>query len=62
MLPETPADLAPERVREKVGWVREAARAAGRDPDAIEFQALVFVVAITDDPKPLREALARAAA
>jgi probable F420-dependent oxidoreductase len=59
VLPETPADLAPERVREKVGWVREAAQAAGRDPDEIEFNALVFVVAITDDPKPLREALAR---
>jgi alkanesulfonate monooxygenase SsuD/methylene tetrahydromethanopterin reductase-like flavin-dependent oxidoreductase (luciferase family) len=59
VLPETPADLAPERVREKVGWVREAARAAGRDPDALEFSSLSFVVAITDDPKPLREALAR---
>jgi probable F420-dependent oxidoreductase len=59
VLPETPADLAPERVREKVGWVREAAQAAGRDPEEIEFNALVFVVAITDDPKPLREALAR---
>jgi probable F420-dependent oxidoreductase len=59
VLPETPADLAPERVREKVGWVREAAAAAGRDADAIELTALVFVVAITDDPKPLREALAR---
>lgn len=57
--PETPADLAPERVREKVGWVREAAAAAGRDPDAIELQSLVFVTAITDDPRGLREALAR---
>jgi probable F420-dependent oxidoreductase len=59
VLPETPADLAPERVREKVGWVRDAARKAGRNPDDIEFQALVFVVAITDDPKALREALAK---
>jgi probable F420-dependent oxidoreductase len=59
VLPDTPADLAPERVREKVGWVRDAARAAGRNPDAIEFQALVFVVAISDDPKGLREALAK---
>jgi probable F420-dependent oxidoreductase len=55
----TPGDLSPERVREKVGWVREAAQAAGRDPDAIELTTLSFVVAITDDPKPLREALAR---
>jgi probable F420-dependent oxidoreductase len=56
---ETPADLAPERVREKVGWVRAAAEAAGRDPAAIELQSLVFVTAITDDPRGLREALAR---
>jgi probable F420-dependent oxidoreductase len=59
VLPETPADLAPERVLEKVGWVREAAQAAGRDLDEIELTTLTFVVAIADDPKPLREALAR---
>jgi probable F420-dependent oxidoreductase len=59
VLPETPADLAPERVREKVGWVRDAARAAGRDPDAIELQALVFVVSIRDDVRALREGLAK---
>jgi probable F420-dependent oxidoreductase len=57
--PDTPADLAPERVREKVGWVREAAAKAGRDPDAIEFNTLSFVLSVSDDPKPLREALAR---
>ena len=56
---ETPADQAPERVRQKVEWVREGAEAAGRDPDAIELNSLSFVVAITDDPKGLREALAR---
>lgn len=55
----TAADLTPERVREKVGWVRSAAEAAGRDPEAIELNTLSFVVAVTDDPKPLREALAR---
>lgn len=55
----TPADLAPERVREKAGWVRDAAAAAGRDPEAIEFNSLSFVVAITDSPGPLREALAK---
>jgi probable F420-dependent oxidoreductase len=56
---DTPGDLSPERVLEKVGWVREAAAAAGRSMDAIELTTLSFVVAITDDPKPLREALAR---
>jgi alkanesulfonate monooxygenase SsuD/methylene tetrahydromethanopterin reductase-like flavin-dependent oxidoreductase (luciferase family) len=46
-------------VREKVGWVREAARAAGRDPGAIELQSLVFVAAVVDDPRPVREAVSR---
>jgi probable F420-dependent oxidoreductase len=57
--PHTAADLAPERLAEKIGWVREGAEAAGRNPDAIELNSLVFVSAVTDDPKPLREALAR---
>jgi probable F420-dependent oxidoreductase len=48
-----------ERTLEKVRWVREAAAAAGRDPDALEWNALVFVAAVTDDPKPLREMLAK---
>ena len=52
-------DATAERTLEKVRWVREAAAAAGRDPDALEWNALVFVVAVSDDPKPLREALAK---
>jgi alkanesulfonate monooxygenase SsuD/methylene tetrahydromethanopterin reductase-like flavin-dependent oxidoreductase (luciferase family) len=48
-----------ERTLEKVRWVREAAAAAGRDPEALEWNALVFVAAVTDDPKPLRELLAK---
>jgi probable F420-dependent oxidoreductase len=59
VLPETPGDLSPERVREKVGWVREAAAAAGRAPEEIELTTLAFVVSLSDDPKPLREALSR---
>jgi len=55
----TPADLAPERVREKVGWMRTAAERAGRDPASIELQSLSFVLAIGDDPRGLRETLAR---
>jgi probable F420-dependent oxidoreductase len=54
----TPADLAPDRVREKIGWVRAAAEKAGRDPDALEYQSLSFVLAITDDPSGLRRTLA----
>jgi probable F420-dependent oxidoreductase len=59
VLPHTIHDLAPERVREKIGWVREAAEAAGRDFGALELQSLVFVTAVTDDPRPLREAVAK---
>jgi probable F420-dependent oxidoreductase len=56
---ETPADSAPERVREKVSWVRAGAEAAGRNPDDIEFNSLTFVVAITDDPGGLRESIGK---
>ena len=52
-------DLAPERVREKISWVREAASKAGRNVDEIELNSLVFLVAFTDDPKGLREGLAQ---
>jgi probable F420-dependent oxidoreductase len=56
---QTAADLAPERVREKVRWVREAAEKAGRNPDAIELNTLSFVVAIADDPSPIRAGIAK---
>jgi probable F420-dependent oxidoreductase len=56
--PDTARDLAPERVREKIEWVRDAASGAGRDPDEIELNSLVFVVALTDDARGLREGLA----
>ena len=56
---ETPADSAPERVRQKIRWVREGAERAGRNPDDIEFNALTFVIAITDDPTSLRDSIAK---
>jgi probable F420-dependent oxidoreductase len=56
---DTPADSAPEMVRKKVGWVRAGAEKAGRNPDEIEFNALSFVTAITDDASSLREALGK---
>jgi probable F420-dependent oxidoreductase len=55
----TPGDLTPERVRQKIGWVRKAADKAGRNPDEIEFNSLSFVTAITDEPGPLREGIAQ---
>ncbi|HTK97844.1 MAG TPA: TIGR03621 family F420-dependent LLM class oxidoreductase [Pseudomonadales bacterium] len=51
----TALDITPESIRQKIGWMRAAAEAAGRDPDAIELNALVFMTAITDDPAPVRE-------
>jgi len=56
---QTTADLSAERVREKVRWAREGAEGAGRDPDALELNSLVFGVAITSDPKPVREVLGK---
>jgi probable F420-dependent oxidoreductase len=56
---ETPGDLAPERVREKVGWVRAGAEAAGRSADEIELSSLSFVVAVTDDPGSVRDMLSK---
>lgn len=55
---DSAADLSPARTLEKISWVRDAAETAGRDPDEIELTALVFVVAILDDPSPVRTTLA----
>ncbi len=57
--PQTVQDLSADRVREKIGWVREAAARAGRDDAAIEWNSLVFVVGITDQPAGLRAAIAK---
>ncbi len=42
-----------------MGWLRAGAEQAGRDPDEIELNSLVFVTAITDRPEGLRECIAR---
>jgi probable F420-dependent oxidoreductase len=55
---DTPADSTAARVLEKIGWVREGAEAAGRNPDDIEFNSLSFVTAIADDVSGLRAGLA----
>src|SRR5262245_47234374 len=39
--------------------MRETAERAGRSFDAIELSTLTFVVAVTDDPKPLRDMIAQ---
>ena len=55
---QTAVDITAESIRQKIGWMHAAARASGRNPDAIELNALVFVAAITDEPKPMREMVA----
>jgi probable F420-dependent oxidoreductase len=40
-------EMSPERMDRKVGWARDAARAAGRDPGALEFQLRMFDVRVT---------------
>ncbi len=55
---QTSRDVTPERVRRKIDWVNAAAATAGRDPAAIELNALVFALAITDSPQPVREMVA----
>jgi probable F420-dependent oxidoreductase len=46
--PAAAADLAIERISEKVSWVRREAVAAGRTIDAIEFQLSVYLCEVTD--------------
>jgi probable F420-dependent oxidoreductase len=58
--PDAARDLRPERVAEKLAWVRAGVEASGRTMEDVELNSLVFVVALTDDPKPVREGLARA--
>lgn len=55
---QTAADLAPERMAEKVRSVREGAEAAGRRFEDLELNSLTFVSAVVDDPRELRRGLA----
>jgi probable F420-dependent oxidoreductase len=56
---DTAKDLAPDKLREKVAWVRDAAAKAGRPDGAIELNTLVFVVALSDEPAGIRAALSK---
>jgi len=42
------ADLAADRITEKVGWVRDAATAAGRSPDDLELQLSCYLVRVSE--------------
>ena len=53
--PETAPNASPERTREKVAWVKEA---AGDRFDDLELNALIGFVMITDDGSAIVEAMA----
>ena len=53
--PETAPNASPERTREKVSWVKEA---AGDRFDDLELNALIGFVMITDDAAGMAEAMA----
>jgi probable F420-dependent oxidoreductase len=53
--PETAPNASPERTREKVAWVKEA---AGGRFDELELNALIGFVMITDEASELAEAMA----
>jgi probable F420-dependent oxidoreductase len=53
--PETASNASPERTREKVAWVKEA---AGDRFDELELNALIGFVMITDDAKEMAAAMA----
>jgi probable F420-dependent oxidoreductase len=46
------ADLAADRIAEKVSWVRQAAAAAGREPDDVELQFSVYHCQVTRPGHP----------
>jgi probable F420-dependent oxidoreductase len=46
--PGAASDLAADRIAEKVEWVRDASRAAGRAEDAVELQFSAYLVRVTD--------------
>ena len=53
--PETAPNASPERTREKLAWVKEA---AGDRFDQLELNALIGFVMITDDRSSIIEAMA----
>ncbi|MCH2185441.1 TIGR03621 family F420-dependent LLM class oxidoreductase [Myxococcota bacterium] len=57
---DTARDLTSDRVRQKIEWIQAGAERSGRTLEDIELNSLVFVVALTDDPGPIREGLGKA--
>jgi probable F420-dependent oxidoreductase len=57
-VPDSLSDSTLARMVEKASWVREGALEAGRDPESVELNTMVFKVIVGDDPRSaiLREA------
>ena len=55
--PEVAQDMSAERVAEKIGWIEEAAKEAGRDPGEIELQVGIFLCRITDSAEEAKVAI-----
>jgi len=53
--PETAPDMSPDRTRQKVAWVKEA---AGARFEELELNALIGFVLITEDARGIAEAMA----
>jgi alkanesulfonate monooxygenase SsuD/methylene tetrahydromethanopterin reductase-like flavin-dependent oxidoreductase (luciferase family) len=45
-------DSTASRMAERAAWARQAAADAGRDPDALELNTMVFRVIVGDKPRP----------
>jgi probable F420-dependent oxidoreductase len=54
-------DFTPERVKEKIGWVREGATRAGKSPDDIALSLNCWLVRVTPDTTSATEFLDRMA-
>ena len=57
---DSTTDTTLSRVKERIGWVEESARKAGRDLEEIEYQMLFPHPQITDHPEPILEGIAKA--
>jgi probable F420-dependent oxidoreductase len=57
-VPDSLEDSTDDKLAEKVGWVRDAAERAGRDPDVLELNTMVFRTSIGDDVRARREQVA----
>ncbi|MBF6451128.1 TIGR03621 family F420-dependent LLM class oxidoreductase [Nocardia elegans] len=52
-------DMLPEQMSRKIGWAREAAESAGRDPDSLDYLSITWTCRVVDrradSPRALHE-------